>query len=64
MAEEIKRRPFRVSGIALLLWLNSLTFLLWGLHLISVRWVVGIFFVLLIPFATVKAFMDYRRKSL
>jgi hypothetical protein len=49
--------------MTILIWLNSLSMLLYGLHLISSRWVVGIFFSLLISLATVKAFLDFRRKS-
>ena len=32
-----------------------------GLHVISAGWTVAAFFVVIIPFATLKAFADYRQ---
>ena len=34
---------------------------LWGLHIISKGWTRLAFFVVIIPFATLKAFTDFRR---
>ncbi len=63
MPDQPKIRVSCVSEMSLVLLLFCLTGWLWNLHLISVRWVVGIFFVVLIPVASIKAFLDYRRKG-
>ena len=63
MADQPKIRVSCVSEMTCVLLLFCLTGWLWNLHLMSVRWVVGIFFAVLIPAASIKALLDSRRKG-
>jgi hypothetical protein len=63
MAEQATNRVTRAWEMTSLLLMYALTFFLWGMHLISRDWFVGIFFAVLIPLVTIKAFLDYRRKG-
>jgi hypothetical protein len=48
--------------MTILILLQSIVLLLWHFHIISNGWTVGIFFLVLIPFATLKAFSDFRKQ--
>jgi hypothetical protein len=64
MIAPTKSRLSPASEMAYLIYLQAVLFLLWGLHVIDREWFVGLFFVLFIPLAVTKAFLDYRRKGL
>jgi hypothetical protein len=42
--------------------MEGLVLSLWGFHIIPSNWIVAAFFIVFIPFATVKAFVDFRRR--
>lgn len=48
--------------LTILVLLEGLVLSLLGLHLISKGWAVAAFFVAIIPFATLKAFADFRQR--
>jgi len=67
-------RPEKMAGMAnpptrgraqmsltILILLEATVLLLRGLHLISTAWTVAAFFLVIIPFATLKAFADFRK---
>jgi FtsH-binding integral membrane protein len=47
--------------VTILILLEGLVLSLLGLHVISTGWAVAAFFVVIIPFATLKAFADFRQ---
>jgi hypothetical protein len=47
--------------MTILILLEGLVLSLRGLHVISTGWTVAAFFVVIIPFATLKAFADFRQ---
>ena len=64
MIGQSKSRFSPASEMAYLIYLQAVLFLLWGLHVIDREWFVRLFFLLFIPLAVAKAFLDYRRKGL
>ena len=48
--------------LTILILLEGLVLSLRGLHIISMGWAVTAFFVVIIPFATLKAFADFRQR--
>ena len=64
MMMQTKSRFSPASEMVGLLLLQAALFLLWGLHVIGREWFVRLFFVLFIPLAVAKAFLDFRRKGL
>jgi hypothetical protein len=47
--------------LTILIFLESIVILLRSLHVISKAWTLAAFFVVIIPFATLKAFADFRQ---
>ena len=52
----------RQRVMTLLILLEGVVLALYGFHVISKTWTVALFFFLIIPVATLKAFADYRSR--
>jgi hypothetical protein len=48
--------------LTILILLEGLVLVLRGFHVMSSNWAVAAFFMVIIPFATVKAFVDFRQR--
>ena len=60
MANPINRGRAQLPMTILIL-IDGLVLVLHAYHVISTAWTVAAFFVVIIPFATLKAFADFRR---
>jgi FtsH-binding integral membrane protein len=48
--------------LTILILIEGVVLSLLGLHVIPASWAVAAFFIVIIPFGTVKAFVDFRRR--